>query len=155
MDHIKVPSPLRYTLQQHDVARGPILATIIQAKRLVACGHKPGSRNRIPTCKQGYVVPLANQFLSKIRNDPFGPSITLRGHTLRERRYLCDSHIVPLLPAAIRGSLRAAKAECAFISKSGVRTTVINSMIYSFLGLPLVSRSQVIFSWLKSLQLPL
>jgi len=155
MNHIEFVSALKYLLQHQNVVRHPIDAAIIQAKRPAARGNKPGSRRRITTCKQGHVVPLANQFLSKIRNDPFGTSIMLRGHTLRERRYLCDSHIVPLLPAAIRGFLRAAKAECAFISKIGVRTTVINSMIYSFLGLPLVSRSQVIFAWLKTLQFPL
>src|SRR5204863_288414 len=85
----------------------------------------PRSRRRITTCKQGYVMALTNQFLSKIRNDPFGPSIAFRRHTLGKRRYLCYSHIVPLLPAAMRLSLRATEAECAFITKSGVGTTVI------------------------------
>src|SRR6266480_2503605 len=129
MNHIELVSALKYLLQHQNVVRHPIDAAIIQAKRPAARGNKPGSRRRITTCKQGYVMALANQFLSKIRNDAFGPSIVFRRHTLGKRRYLCDSHIVLLLPAAMRLSLRAAEAECAFITKSGVRTTVINPMI--------------------------
>src|SRR6266704_6781854 len=82
VNHIELVSALRYLLQHQNVVRHPIDAAIIQAKRPAARGNKPGSRRRITTCKQGYVMALANQFLSKIRNDPFGPSIAFRRHTL-------------------------------------------------------------------------
>src|SRR6266568_5941703 len=149
VNHIELVSALRYLLQHQNVVRHPIDAAIAPAKRAAAWSNKPCSRHRVTACEQGHVVPLANQFLSKIRNDPFGPSILLWRHTLGKRRYLCDSHIVPSLPAAMRLSLRATEAECACITKSGVRTTVINRMIYFFLSLPVVSRSQVRFAWLK------
>src|SRR6266487_4564319 len=149
MNHIELVRALRYLLQHQNVVRHPIDAAIAQAKRAAAWSNEPRSRYRVTAREQSHVVPLANQFLGKIRNDPFGPSIMFRRHTLGKRRYLCDSHIVPLLPGAIRLSLRATEAECACITKSGVCTTVINRMIYFFLSLPVVSRSQVRFALLK------
>ena len=149
MNHIELVSALKYLLQHQNMVCHPIDAAIIQSKRAPADRHEMGLRYRVTTCEQGHVVTSANQFLGKIRNNAFGPSIVFRRHTLGKRRYLCDSHIVPLLPGAIRLSLRATEAECACITKSGVRTTVINRMIYFFLSLPVVSRSQARFAWLK------
>ena len=105
MNHVELMNALRYLLEHQNVVRHPIDAAIAQAKRAAARSNEPGSRYRVTACEQGHVVPLANQFLSKIRNDPFGPSILFWRHTLGKRCYLCDSHIVSLVPAAMRASL--------------------------------------------------
>src|SRR6266496_1470315 len=117
MDHIEFARALRYLLQQHDVVRNLIHAAFIQSKRAAAYGNKPGCGHRIATCEKGDFVPLADQFLTKIRNDSFGPSILLWRHTLDERRYLSDSHTSPFFPCAMPALLPAAVAKCAFVPR--------------------------------------
>src|SRR5438067_1042666 len=119
MNHIELMNTLRYLLQHQNVVRHPVDAAVAQAKRVAAWSNEPGSGYRITACKQGHVVPLANKFLSKIRIDPFGPSILFWRHALGKRRYLCDSHIVPLLPAAMRASLARHATENAMRFHSG------------------------------------
>ena len=117
MDHIELMSAVKHLLQHQDVVSHLVRATLIQPQRAPAHRHETGLRYRVTACEQGHVMTLANQFLSKIRNNAFGTSIVFRRHTLVERRYLCDSHIVPLLPAATRRSLRATEAQFAFSSE--------------------------------------
>src|SRR5882762_6811595 len=89
---------------------------LIETQRAAASRNKSGSCNRVSTTKKSYVMSRTDQFLSKIRDDPFRAAVMFGRHTFNQRRNLSNSHLpslCSLFPSCISFRKHIA-AECAF-----------------------------------------
>src|SRR4029434_7376081 len=91
MNHIELVGVLKHPVEHHQVMRHVINTPLIQPQRAGASGDQSGLRarasgnqsawrDRVATCEKSHVVSIADQFSSKIRNDPSRPSITFWRH---------------------------------------------------------------------------
>ena len=101
MNQIELINVLNNVIYQKDFPRHGIFAAFILPERPLARCDKPRICNRIAAGKQSHVVSDANQFLSKVRDDPFRPSVMFRRNALDEWRNLSNSHI-PFVPRRFR-----------------------------------------------------
>src|SRR6266576_3109989 len=77
------------------------------------------SRNRVAATKKSYVMSRTDQFLRKIRDDPFRPAVMFGRDTFNQRRNLCNSHLPSLCFPFPRymSFLKHNAAKCAFAPK--------------------------------------
>src|SRR4030095_11504625 len=80
MNHIELVGVLKHPVEHNQVMRHVINTPLIQPKRAGASGNQSGLRDRVATCEKSHVVSIADQFFSKIRNDPCRPSIMFWRH---------------------------------------------------------------------------
>src|SRR5262245_13809963 len=93
MNQIEFVNVLDDVIYQKDFSRNGVFAALILPERPLAGRHKSRFRNGVAAGKQSDVVSGANQFLRKIRDDPFRSSVVFWRHTFDKRRNLSNSHV--------------------------------------------------------------
>src|SRR5882724_9506808 len=92
MDEVKSRCLPKHLIEQHRRMRQLIYTLIIQAQRARTGGYQARLGDRISAGKQGHLMPLADEFLRQIGDNPFSATVTLGWHAFEEGSYLSDLH---------------------------------------------------------------
>src|SRR5207248_10007965 len=97
MDDIELRSSLEHTFKHQDLVSHLVDAFFVETQRATTCPDQPRLGLRIPACKEGYLVALADQLFGEVRHHPFSSSVIFRRNALVKRGDLSDSHTNPKL----------------------------------------------------------
>src|SRR6202045_5022159 len=74
------------------VMRGCVADIAVEAQCHGRAAHQLGSGNGVRAREQGHFMTQSDQFIREVGNNPLGPAIKPRRHTLHERRDLGNLH---------------------------------------------------------------
>ena len=89
---VEIVGTFAYSVQHQHVIRNRIAHVRVEPQRRRRATDKPRGRHGIAACEQGHVMTQADEFLSKIGDNPFRAAIEPRRHALNKRGDLRDFH---------------------------------------------------------------
>ena len=89
---VEVLSCRPHTVEHEHVIGNDVANAGVEPQRLGGAAHQIGVGDRVAAGKQRHLVPLLNQLVSQIGDDPLGTAIKSWRNTLHQRSNLRNSH---------------------------------------------------------------